>query len=271
MHLVNAARILHHLQIGDVITNSNRTTCADCTAILLILAAIIVKGLRRVHILLMEVPGNKQDEHAYSRRFLDMLRDEIDNVDLERALVGTIDGFALANPWFDDRMKRPRNGTASTFDPDNAGNKFIHQASRRATELHEIARQALSQDRQHYNCFRSRSLMLLARTRYLSGRDWNGSLALLSKAARLLPPPSPDSALDHVAVLRARAECLMLQANARLARGQKSRVEWIYSISFAARQLCLARSTLTRALQIVNEHRRRNVPWWLRLSRDFAT
>ena len=77
--------------------------------------------------------------------------------------------------------------------------------------------------------------------------------------------------LDRVAVLRARAECLLLQADLMLslAENRKNWDTWTQSLNFAERRLALGRAALSRTLRIF-EGRQRNVSWWLRLTRDAA-
>jgi hypothetical protein len=283
--LNRASGVYHHLAVS-------RVTPAQRSCRLLKVATWILVRLRRWQERLGSLPkpaetadpAGASTVNLYSEQIHRFLRREIDRTELETAFRSAVDAFALANPWSDSEKRRPRRNYARDESdtthrarvfarcPENG---FLERAGDQARQLHEMARRLVFEDQGLFNLYRARSLMLQARVDYLGGEDFEGSLGRIARAGRLLDEGRVDSPLDLVAVWRARAECLMLNADVILARSQSgteiSRTwdAWEQNWSFATHQLLQARDSLNVALRHF-QHRWRNIPWWLRLSRELA-
>ncbi len=222
-------------------------------------------------------------KNYYSRTILDLMKSKYNKLVLEHALRSAIVSFEFVHPWFDRKRKRVRG--CMLLDKQDSTNKHLLKRARdHADHLFELARQYVFEDRAEYNRFHALALMFRARSTFLAdGDDMEGALSSLDKASNLLDASvGVGSPIDRVSILRTRVECLMLDADfkvgkissmilekKRLEPEKEPWLEWEKCWSFAERRLMQARKTLSEAYRIYRL-RRRNVNWWLRLSRDYT-
>jgi hypothetical protein len=264
---VKLGRLLHLLTVMSGPLTQHKTGIVT-------LAENVLSRLKAILSLIGTLERPDQNTRMYSERIREYLRGELDKADLDHAVLKSLAAFDHANPWLDlDEEKRPRRDDSRVYAAE-MGDGFLTSARRQALFLQEKARLTVFESRGDYNLYRARSLLVVARSIYLQADldcDFSRSLSWLHRASRLLSESGEAHVLERVGVLRARAECRMLWADLRLARAANQRTTdaWRESVRFCRNQLELARSALTRAVRIY-EGRKRNVLWWLRLSRDLS-